>query len=77
MKKLRSRGVYGGPVVKTSPSNAGGVRLIAGQEAKVPTCFEAKRPNKKKEAIITNYIQTIITNSIKTSKNDLHQKKKR
>ena len=42
MKKLRSRGFYGGPVVKTSSSNAGGVRLIAGQEAKIPTCFEAK-----------------------------------
>ena len=47
MKKLRSRGFYGGPVVKTSSSNAGGVRLIAGQEAKIPTCFEAKWPNKQ------------------------------
>ena len=36
-----------------------------------------KQTNKQKEAIITNYIQTIITNSIKTSKNDLHPKKKK
>lgn len=69
MKKLRSRGFYGGPVVKTSPSNARGVGLIAGQEAKISTCLEVKRPNKrKKEAIIANYIQIIITNSIKASK---------
>ena len=38
----------GGPVVKTSPSKAGGVSLIPGQGAKIPD----GKPKKKKIIII-------------------------
>ena len=32
----------GGPVVQTSPSNAGGAGLISGQENKIPDASEPK-----------------------------------
>ena len=35
-KKKKFRDFLGGPVVKTSPSNAGGVGSIPGQGAKIP-----------------------------------------
>ena len=38
-------------MVKTSPSNAGGVGSIPGQGAKIPTCLVAKKPKHKTEAI--------------------------
>ena len=41
-----------GPVVKTSPSNAGGASLILGQGAKIPhdlACLLAKKKTKKKK----------------------------
>ena len=43
----------GGPVVKTSPSNAGGAGSIPGRGAKIdPTCLAAKKPKHKTEAIL-------------------------
>ena len=42
----------GGPVDKTSPSNAGGVGLIPGQGAKLPHASQPKKPNPKTEAIL-------------------------
>ena len=49
-----------GPVVKTSPSNAGGVGSIPGWGAKIPM------PQGKKQNI--NNRSNIVTNSIKTLK---------
>ena len=42
----------GGPVVNTSPSNAGSKGLIPGQGAKIPTCLSAKKPKHKPETIL-------------------------
>ena len=49
----------GGPVVKTSPSNAEGVGSISGQGAKIPHASQPKNQNIK---------QNSVTNSIKTLK---------
>lgn len=46
-----SRNFTGGPVVKTSPSNAGSAGSTLGHKAKVP-CLEAKKPNHKTEVIL-------------------------
>ena len=42
----------GGPVVKTSPSNAGGAGLIPGQGTKIPHASWPKNQNIKTEAIL-------------------------
>ena len=42
----------GGPVVKTSPSNAGGVGSIPGRGAKIPHASRPKKPKRKTEAIL-------------------------
>ena len=42
----------GGPVVKTSPSNAGGTGWISGRRAKIPHVLEAKNPKHNKKAIL-------------------------
>jgi len=47
-------GFPGGPVVKTLPSNAGGVGVIPGQEAKIPHASQPKNQN----------IKNTVTNSI-------------
>ena len=39
----------GGPVVKTVPSNAGGVGLIPGRGAKIPHASQPKNQNLKKQ----------------------------
>ena len=39
----------GGPVVKTSPSNAGGVGLIPGRGAKIPYASRPKNQNMKQK----------------------------
>ena len=39
-------------MVKTSPSNVGGVRSIPDGGTKVPTCLEAEKPKHKTEAIL-------------------------
>ena len=38
----------GGPVVRTSPSNAGGVGLIPGGRAKIPHASQPKKKRKEK-----------------------------
>ena len=48
----------GSPMVKTSPSNIGGVSSIPGQGAKIPTCPEAKNQNLKQKHIVTNSMET-------------------
>ena len=45
----QDREFLGGPVVKTSPSNAGGVGLIPGQGAKTPLASRPKSQNKKQQ----------------------------
>ena len=42
----------GGPVVKTSPSNAGGAGLIPGWRAKIPHASWSKKPEHKTEVIL-------------------------
>ena len=42
----------GGPVVKTSPSNAGGAGSILGQGAKIPHASPPKNQKHKAEAIL-------------------------
>ena len=45
------KGLPGGPVVKTLPSNAGGVGSILGQEAKIPHAAWPKKPKLVTETI--------------------------
>ena len=53
IKNGRSGDFPGGPVVKTSPSNAGGTGLIPGQGGKIPHTSRPKKPkHKKTEAIL-------------------------
>ena len=59
----------GSPVVKTSPSNAGGVSSIPGQETKIPHASQPKNKN------IKNRIN-IVTSSTKTLEM-VHSKKKK
>ena len=40
-------------MVKTLPSNAGGIGLIPGWGPKIPTYFTAKKPKHKTEAILS------------------------
>ena len=42
----------GGPVVKTSPSNAGGAGLIPGWRAKIPHASGSKKPKQKAKAVL-------------------------
>ena len=49
----------GGPVVKTSLSNAGGVGSIPGQEAKIPHTLGPKKTKQKTEAVVTNSRKTL------------------
>ena len=42
----------GGPVVETSPSNAGGVGSIPGWGTKIPHASRPKKPKHKTEAIL-------------------------
>ena len=43
------RDFHGGPVVKTSPSNAGGVGSIPGPGAKIPRALAPKNQNVKQK----------------------------
>ena len=42
----------GGPAVKTSPSNAGGVGSIPGWGANIPHASQPKKPKHKTEAVL-------------------------
>ena len=59
----------GGPVVKTSPSNAGGVGSIPGWEAKIPHASQPKKQIIKQEQYCNKFN--------KDFKNGSHQKKKK
>ena len=49
VRKPHTRDFSGGPVVKTSPSNAGGVGSIPGQGAKIPHALQPKNQNMKQK----------------------------
>ena len=49
----------GGPVVKTSPSNAGGAGSIPGRGAKIPHALWPKNQSIKRSNIIKNSIKTL------------------
>ena len=51
-KNAQSRDFPGGPVVGSSPSNAGGSGSIPDQGPKIPHALEAKKPKHKTEAIL-------------------------
>ena len=57
----------GGPVVKTSPSNAGGVGSTPGQGAKIPLTLQPKNQNIKQKQYCNKFN--------KDFKNGPHQKK--
>ena len=44
---MKKRVFPGGPVVKTSPSNAASIGVSPGQEAKIPHAFTAKNKHIK------------------------------
>ena len=46
---MHSRDFPGGPVVKTSPSNAGGAGSIPGWGAKIPHALRPKKQNTKQK----------------------------
>ena len=50
--KDRTGDIPGGPVVKTSPFNAGGAGLIPSQGAKISHALQPKNPKHKTEAIL-------------------------
>ena len=50
--KLEDGNFPGHPVVKTSPSSAGGVSLIPGWEAKIPHALWLKNQKVKTEAVL-------------------------
>ena len=54
-KKAKSGDFPSGPMVKTSPSNAGGMDSIAGQGAKIPK----PRTQNSRSNIVTNSIKTL------------------
>ena len=57
----------GGPVVNTSPSNAGGTGLIPGQGAKIPTGLVAKTPKHKNSHTVTDSTNTLKWSTSKIS----------
>ena len=59
----------GGPVVKTSPSKAGGAGSIPGQGTKIPLALWPKNQNIKKSNIVKNLINTLKKVHIKKKKN--------
>ena len=63
--RYQDRDFPGGPVVKTSPSNAGGVGLIPGQGAKTLLASQPKSQNKKQQQYCNEFN--------KDFKNGLHQ----
>ena len=70
LKPLQFQDFPGGPVVKTSPSNAGGASSIPGRGAKIPHATQPKHQNiKKKQKQYCNKFN-------KDFKNGPHQKKK-
>ena len=60
--------LHGGPVVKTSPSNAGDVGSIPGGEAKIPHASWPKNQTQNRNNIVTDWIKTLKMVHIKKEK---------
>ena len=67
----------GGPVVKTSPSNAGCASSTSDREDKIPHAFGAKKPKQNRNSIVTNSIETLKTIHIRTKSLFLKKKNPR
>ena len=50
-RNMQNRNFSAGPVVKASPSKAGGVGLVPGQGANIPHALRPKNKKHKTEAI--------------------------
>ena len=61
----------GGPVVGTSPSNAGGVGLIPGQGAKIPHASTPKSQNIKQKQYCNKFNKDFKTKQNKSRKTNL------
>ena len=59
MWKREFRDFPDGPVVKTSPCNAGGTSLIPGWGAKTPHISQPKKKKKAKAEVVKNSIKTL------------------
>ena len=59
-KGRSSRDFPGGPVVKTSPSNAGGAGLIPGQGAKIPHASRPKNQNIKQKQYSNKFSKRLL-----------------
>ena len=68
-EKVLHRDFPGGPVVKTSPSKAGGICLIPGLGAKIPHASWPKNQNIKQKQHCNKFMKTL--------KNSPHKKKKK
>ena len=69
VKNASSRDFPGISVAKTSPSNAGGVGLIPGRGAKIPTCLVARKQNIKQKQYCSKLYKTLKMVHIKKKKN--------
>ena len=74
VKTTQWRDLPGGPVVKTSPSNAGGVGSIPGQGVKIPHVSQPKNQNIKQKQYCNKFNKDLKKWS--TSKKSLKRKKK-
>ena len=64
-QKIRQRRDFpGGPVVKTSASNAEGAGLMPGQGGKIPPCSVAKK-KKPRSNIVTSSMKTLMEKNTK------------
>ena len=61
---MKCRDFPGGPVVKISPSDAGGIGLIPDQGAKIPHASQPKKKNHKKTKQNKNAVDWIDQRSI-------------
>ena len=74
--KRKPQNFPGGPVVKTSPSNAGGMDLIPGQVAKSPHALWPKKPKHKTGTTLKQIYRLKTLKMVHIKKNYLLKKKK-
>ena len=67
--------IPGGPVVNTSPSNAGGEGSIPGQETKIPHALWAQNQNVKQKQHCNKFKKTLKMAHIKKKKKKLKDKR--
>ena len=71
--KANNRDFAGSPVVKTLPSNTGGMGLILGWGAEIPQVLQPKNKNRKQKQYCIKFNKTLkmvhIKKSLKAKKN--------